>query len=62
MDEWRGYFMEILEKTQEKIILEIGNSEGEEEGKVEIETVGDITREETIEEAKKSKSARRRRD
>jgi len=54
--------MEILEKTQEKIILEIGNSEGEEEGKVEIETVGDITREETIEEAKKSKSARRRRD
>jgi len=63
MDEWRGYFTEMLEGTQEKVMLEIENSGGEEEDKVEIETVGDITREETIEVLKKlkrGKSARRR--
>jgi len=41
-------------------MLEIENSEREEEGKIEVETVGEnnITREETIEVLKKLKSAK----
>jgi len=54
MDEWRGYFMEMLRGTQEKIMLEIKNSE-EEEDKEEVEAAGDIMREEIIEVLKKLK-------
>jgi len=59
MDEWRGYFMEALEGTQERTTVEMESSEGEEEeGEEETAAVGDITKEETIEVLKKLKRAK----